>query len=447
VKPAATAPVKLVPLAELKAHPRNPRRHDRGEIDALKASILEYGFTEPLIRQQSSGHVVAGAGRLQAASELAEEGKLRAVEFTPGVKLNGRLPVVDKHLTDRQALAYCIADNRITERGTWDMAEVKDILVTDLGLTADVGSFDLPVGFDPPELQSLEAWTGKGDPLKVRVGKPGLTDDDAVPDAAPSRTKPGDVWLCGKHRVMCGDSTKAEDVARLMGGIRAALCFTSPPYNAGDNSLGGNKNRKNSKYVGGGDDRPAIEYLRLLVEFTRLALLRCSTVAVNLQSLAGNKVTVLEWAHQFRSHFVDRAVWFKGQGRPAMAANVLNSRFEDVWILTAEENPSRAIPTGAFHSTVSNVYEGRGASGENVAPEIHAAAMPVHCALHFVASLDGTAGITYDPFVGTGTTLIACEKLDRVCYGMEIEPRYVDVAVKRWQDFTGRKAVKERAKP
>ena len=155
MKPAATAPVKLVPLAELKAHPRNPRRHDRGEIDALKASILEYGFTEPLIRQQSRKLVVAGAGRLQAASELDEEGKLDAVEFTPGVKLNGRLPVVDKKLTDRQALAYCIADNRITERGTWDMTEVKDVLVTDLGLTADIGSFDLPVGFDPPELSLI----------------------------------------------------------------------------------------------------------------------------------------------------------------------------------------------------------------------------------------------------------------------------------------------------
>ena len=152
MKPAATAPVKLVPLAELKPHPRNPRRHNRGEIDALKASIMEYGFTEPLIRQQSSGHVVAGAGRLQAASELAEEGKLRAVEFTPGVKLNGRLPVVDKHLTDRQALAYCIADNRITERGTWDYPLLKDILVEDLGISPDLSTLDLPMGFDLPEL-------------------------------------------------------------------------------------------------------------------------------------------------------------------------------------------------------------------------------------------------------------------------------------------------------
>jgi len=133
----------MVRLAELKVHPRNPRRHDRGEIDALKASILEYGFTDPLIRQQSRKIVVAGAGRLQAASELAEEGKLDAVEFTPGVKLNGRLPVVDKKLTDRQALAYCIADNRIPEDARWDMAELP-------GMTLELA--DLPTGFDPGEL-------------------------------------------------------------------------------------------------------------------------------------------------------------------------------------------------------------------------------------------------------------------------------------------------------
>lgn len=124
----ATATVKMVKLAQLKAHPRNPRRHDRGEIDALKASIVEYGFTEPLIRQASSGYVVAGAGRLTAALELATEGKLNAVEFTPGIRLNGCLPVVDKALTDRQALAYCIADNRIPERASWDVSELGTLL-------------------------------------------------------------------------------------------------------------------------------------------------------------------------------------------------------------------------------------------------------------------------------------------------------------------------------
>ena len=256
--------------------------------------------------------------------------------------------------------------------------------------------------------------------------------------------QPYEAPVQARHRILCGDSTRAADVERLMEGGAVSLTFTSPPYNAGDNSLGGNKNRVESKYVGVGDDRPEDEYLKLLADFTTLALAHSRTVAVNLQSLAGNKIAVLEWIHRFRDRFVDRMVWFKGQGQPAMAANVMNSRFEDIWILSPEERPSRAIPTGRFHSTVSNVYEGRGASGENVAPEIHAASMPVHLALHVLTSLDGTGGAVYEPFCGTGTTIIAAEQLGRRCLAIELVPRYVDVAVRRWQEFTGRRAVLER---
>ena len=256
--------------------------------------------------------------------------------------------------------------------------------------------------------------------------------------------QPYEAPVQARHRILCGDSTRAADVERLMEGGAVSLTFTSPPYNAGDNSLGGNKNRVESKYVGVGDDRPADEYLKLLADFTALALAHSRTVAVNLQSLAGNKIAVLEWIHRFRDRFVDRMVWFKGQGQPAMAANVMNSRFEDIWILSPEERPSRAIPTGRFHSTVSNVYEGRGASGENVAPEIHAASMPVHLALHMLSSLDGTGGAVYEPFCGTGTTIIAAEQLGRRCLAIELVPQYVDVAVRRWQEFTGRRAVLER---
>lgn len=256
--------------------------------------------------------------------------------------------------------------------------------------------------------------------------------------------KPYEAPVQARHRILCGDATSSDDVARLMDGGTVSITFTSPPYNVGDNSLGGNKNRVKSKYVGVGDNKPQDEYLRLLADFTTLALAHSRTVVVNLQSLAGNKTAVLEWIYLFRDHFVDRMVWFKGQGQPMMPANVMNSRFEDIWILSPEERPSRAIPTGRFHATVSNVYEGRGASGENVAPEIHAASMPMHLALHVLSSLDGTGGAVYEPFCGTGTTIIAAEQLGRCSLSMELVPQYVDLAVRRWQDFTGKPAVLER---
>ena len=253
-----------------------------------------------------------------------------------------------------------------------------------------------------------------------------------------------------RHRIICGDSTDAVAVERLMGGQRQAdglkpsLCFTSPPYNAGNNRLGGNKNRQDSKYIGSNDDLPAGEYLKLLVDFTSLALAYCQTVAINLQSLAGNKTVIIDWIHHYKNHFVDRMVWAKGQGNPSIVAGVMNSRFEDVWVLSPEENPSRVIPTGKFQGTVSNVYEGRGASGENVAPEIHAASMPVHLAHHVLSSLDGTGGAVYEPFAGTGTTIIAAEQLGRSCLAVELVPQYVDCSVKRWTDFSGKRAVVER---
>ncbi len=253
----------------------------------------------------------------------------------------------------------------------------------------------------------------------------------------------GTLKLKSQHRILCGDSTKADDVERLMDGHEASLCFTSPPYNAGPNSLGGNKSRVDSKYLHDDDDRPQEEYRLFLEQFTAIALKVCRTVAVNLQSLAGNKVAVLEWIYNFRMHFVDRLIWYKGGGQPAIAANVMNSRFEDVWILSPDKFPKRSIPTGKFQSTVPNVYEGRGNSGENTEKAVHAATMPMHFAVHCIQSFDGSDGIVFEPFCGSGTTVIAAEKLKRQCYAMEIDPTYCDVAVKRYEDFSGKKAVRD----
>lgn len=245
-----------------------------------------------------------------------------------------------------------------------------------------------------------------------------------------------------QHRLLCGDSTQPEDVNRLMDGLAASLCFTSPPYNLGGNTLGGNKSRVESKYLHDDDHKSPQEYLRFLVDFTAHALKVCRTVAVNIQSLAGNKVAVIEWIYHFRSHFVDRMIWCKGPGAPCVSENVMNSGFEDLWILSPEDNPKRSIPTGRFRLTVSNVYDGRGASGENAVSNIHAAVMPMHFALHVLTTMDGTGGIVYEPFAGSGTTLIAAEKLDRRCFAMEIDPVYADTIINRYEQFTGKRALR-----
>lgn len=243
----------------------------------------------------------------------------------------------------------------------------------------------------------------------------------------------GDLWQIGDHRLICGDCTDAATVARVMGGERAAVCFTSPPYNAGKYTLTGNVQMedKSSRYKGQSDDRPEQEYIDLLRDFTDRALEVCELVCVNIQQLANNKHAVLKWVSIYADRFVDRAIWCKGAGNPAFAPSVMDSRFEDIWIFSPNERPKRTITTGDFRGTVPNVVHSTGASSENESPATHAATMPMAVCEYAVKSWTKEDAIIYDPFCGSGTTLLACENLGRRGRAVEISPAYVAVALER----------------
>ena len=261
--------------------------------------------------------------------------------------------------------------------------------------------------------------------------------------AAAARVRPGDLWELGSHRLLCGDCTDPVQVARLMGGKRAALTVTSPPYNVGgrkgfaaDGGLGA------SKYLGRSDALPAPEYLDLLVRSTENALAASEVVIVNVQMLAANKVSVVEYLHRFRERLVDVMVWDKGSAQPVMARNVLNARFEFLVFLTLRRSKGRTprtIPTADFRGSVANVYEGPPRRG-NPYFRLHAATFPLHLPLWLMETFDSRRELVLDPFAGTGTTLIAAEQSGRACYGMEIEPAYCDIAVSRWEQATGKLA-------
>ncbi|MHB9070206.1 MAG: DNA-methyltransferase [Sedimentisphaerales bacterium] len=246
----------------------------------------------------------------------------------------------------------------------------------------------------------------------------------------------------GGHRLLCGDSTSGDDLAYLMGGEIADIVFTSPPYNAGDNSLGGNKNMTEQKYANDSDDKPSEEYLSFLMSAILNVQKHSLYQFINIQQLAGNKIAVIDMLYALREHFCDVAIWYKGGGQPAMCESVMNSRFEYIFIFAAECNPKRQIKTNAFRD-ISNVFE-LNPSGKNDFSDVHAAVFPVEFAEHFISMGAKQGAIVLEPFCGSGTTIIASQKLGRRCMAVEIDPLYVDICVQRWEDFTGKKAIRIR---
>ena len=400
-------------LSKLKPYKKNPRQNEEA-VAAVVKSLEQFGKIAPIIVNEKL-RICAGHTRFKAALERGE--RTFPTLVVPG-------------LTGERFKAYNIADNQTASIAQWDTPALAAIIkeLQDEGFPTEA------LGFAEDQLEEIMA------SLEDDTG--GLTDPDDVPEPPKKAiTKTGDLWLLGDHKILCGDATKAEDVDRVC--MSADCCFTSPPYNAGVYTLTGNvaKTDKSSRYHGVDDDKPEDEYVELLTAFTALAMARCRLIAVNIQQLAGNKCAVLRWGSAFAEHFVDRAVWYKGHGNPAMAPSVMASRFEDIWLFAPKRRPTRAIPTAKFRGTVENVIEFVGASAENKSAAIHAAVMPISVCTWAIQSWTALGMVIYEPFCGSGTTIIAAENLNRKCMGIEIEPIYVDVAVLRWQKYTGKKAV------
>jgi DNA modification methylase len=401
-------------VGDLLPYINNARTHSEEQINQIAASIREFGFTNPLLID-GVGTIIAGHGRLHGA-------KKSGLEEVPCIVLD--------HLTKAQQKALIIADNQLALNAGWDMdllsVEMKDL---------DAEGFDLSLmGFNDDMLANM-----------LKEETEGLTDEDAVPEVPDDPvTVLGDVWVLGKHRLMCGDSTSIDAVEKLMGGQKANMAFTSPPYNAGKSELlSGNTHSGDNKYGDYNDDKSDSEYLDLLVGFTNAWINACEFLAVNLQQLAGNKTSFVDYMGAYKDNLIDVCIWDKGHATPAMVKNVLNSRFEYILLLTSKKKPSRAIPGANFRGTISNVYSGP-PNRNNEFSKVHAATFPVAFAEWAVESFTSLNAIVADPFGGTGTTMIAAEKHNRVCMMMELDPKYCDVIIQRWCDFTGEDAILER---
>lgn len=396
-------------VSELIPYARNSRTHDDSHVSQIAASIKEFGFSNPILIDDECG-IIAGHGRVLAAQKLG-------INEVPTIRLLG--------LSENQKKAYVIADNKIALNAGWNEDMLK-LEIEDL----ELNGFDIELlGFNEEELNLIKSDS-------IQQCEEWLTDEDAVPEVPVEPvTKLGDIWICGNHRVMCGDSTSVDAVADLMGDYKNIdICFTSPPYNAGVVIIG----KTPQKYDNYDDCLDSSDYCDFLLSFSSIAQSYCEYTFINLQSLSKNKIALIEFLYKSKDTFADYMIWDKCGAEPAMASNVLNSQFEFVYVFSKKAN--RAIGNVEFRGTLSNIVSIPSRQDKEYS-SIHRATFPVSFAEHFISNFAEKS--VFDPFGGTGTSMIASEKTGRHSKLMELDPKYCDVIVKRWQDFTGREATLE----
>lgn len=396
-------------IDELIPYCNNSRTHDESQILQIASSIKEFGFTNPVLIDEDNG-IIAGHGRVLAARKLG-------INKVPSIKLS--------HLTDIQKKAYIIADNKIALNAGWDEELLKNEIEQ---LIANDFDIDL-IGFSDEEIDSLLG--------EKEEAKHGLTDEDYVPEVLDNAiTRPGDIWILGNHRVMCGDSTNITDVSILTNKLSSIdICFTSPPYNA---SVVITDGKHDKKYLNNADNLSQNDYSDFLLSFFSNAQSVCQFVFVNIQALSNNKKALIDFLYKTKDSFADFIIWDKCSAEPAMAENVLNSQFEFVIVYSQKAN--RAIGVKKFRGNLSNVVSLSSRKDKEYS-SVHKATFPVEFSDYFVNNFSNKT--VFDPFSGTGTTLISCEKADKTCFCMELDPFYCDVIVKRWQLFTGEEAILE----
>jgi DNA modification methylase len=399
--------IETVKISEIKPNPNNPRVVKDDKFKKLVKSIKDFPQMlniRPIVVNDDM-IVLGGNMRLKACKEAGLS----------------ELPIIKaSQLTEEQQREFIIKDNLGYGEWDWQMiaAEWNAEQLTEWGM--DVPDFKT-------EAEAQE-------------------DDYEMPEQVTTDIVLGDLFEIGHHRLLCGDSTDSDQVARLMNGEKANMAFTSPPYNAGKSeALSGNTHTIDNKYNEYNDNQKQSDYLNLLIGFTNNALLNADYLICNIQSLAGNKIALIEYLYQYKNQFIDVAIWDKGHGQPAMAKNVMTSVWEYILFISSKENASRAIPNANFRGTIPNIYRGT-PNRNNEFSHVHAATFPIDLS-EWALQFTKESNIILDQFLGTGTTMVASHQLKRKCYGMELDPKYCQVIVDRMIKLDPNLEIKKNGQP
>lgn len=408
--------VELRPLSGLRGYARNSRTHSPEQVAQLVAAIREWGWTIPILVDET-GEIIAGHGRVLAARQLG-------LENVPCMVARG--------WSEEQKRAYVIADNRLAENAGWD----EELLAQEIRAIADGGFDSGLLGFSDDELADL-----------LNVPSAGFTDPDAAP-ALPVTpiSQAGDLWVLGKHRLLCGSSTEPDDVARLLGGVRPHLMVTDPPYGVeydpawrkrfGGDGVAEGKVMNDDK----ADWREAWALFPGDVAYVWHGALHNVAVADSLLASGFELRSQIVWvktrAPISRGHYH----W---QHEPAFYAERSGAGPEDGFAVDHDSLAYvvRAGRTagwrgGRKQTTVWFIEHVKNDTG-------HGTQKPVECMRRPILNNSSPGQAVYEPFCGSGTTIIAGEMENRPVFGMELDPAYVDVIVRRWQEFVGGEAILE----
>lgn len=413
--------IEYLPHTALKPHPKNPRTHSVRQVKQIARSIEQFGFVSPILLDDE-GFIIAGHGRLLAAQQLG-------MDDVPVVHL--------AHLTKAQAKALMLADNKLTENAGWDQALLAECFI-ELGEM----SFDLEItGFEMAEID-----------LTIQGFQAAESDSaDEMPDI-PSHTpvtRAGDLWLLGRHRILCGNSLDPMAMQRLMQSDRAQMIFTDPPYNVPvDGHVGGLGDIRHREFAMASGEMTA-------EQFTSFLTTACENMAAHSTDGSLHYIC-MDWrhlremlaaGHQAYTELKNICVWVKDNGG---MGSLYRSRHELVLVFKHGIGKHRNnVELGAHGRYRTNVWEYAGVNSfsrnhddEGNLLTLHPTVKPVTMIADAIMDCTKRGELVLDTFLGSGSTLIAAEKSGRICYGMELDPLYVDTAIRRWQNLTGQQAVR-----
>lgn len=412
--------VKTLPIGDLKPYLRNARTHSQKQLKQIAASIETFGWTNPVLID-ANGCVIAGHGRIEAA-------KLLGMSEVPTICLD--------HMTEAQKRAYIIADNKLAENADWDTEilalELQDLL--DLKVDIDVTL----TGFENGEIDQLI-----GD---VEFASANSADEvQYEAKDGPTIVKLGELWMLGEHRVYCGDALENESWGKLMDGAKAQMVFTDPPYNVKiDGHVCGLGKKKHEEFAMAAGEMSKEQFTAFLEK-----------VLGNLASVSDDgsiHYVCMDWRHLFElltagrvvySELKNICVWNKTNGG---MGSLYRSKHEMVAVFKNGKAPHiNNVALGSYGRYRTNVWDYAGinsfGSDRDEALEMHPTVKPVALVEDAILDCSNRGGIVVDAFLGSGTTVLAAERSGRRAFAMELDPRYVDVALKRWRDMTGEEPV------